>query len=385
MSFTSKVHRLWHVRTMATVGFMALLASHAVTVSAGQIQVDLLFDTSQSVPGCTVTTPERVINGVDQRVRVVADDVTKIVSTKEISVCSGSAFGAPQPISANWSYTIATNDDVIRGSIPKSLFPAPLLGVVLLSSAESGVVTDVLDGGNPQGFASLLAIADAASIPVPTLHPFVLAGIFACLITLGGVAIRRKKAIVPMLVIGVLAMGLLPIATHVPAAVASLNSLTIMEPAASADSEIATIGRGNILSTTIALDTTLNVYNVEIHLSPTINGVSVAPPPDPVANDATIAGIDVNKNGVRDDVERKIAALNDRIEGMMAAVKIETALINTGDASQLVAEGYLAYCTMNPISDELVYALLYDTPARKDYQSNMAPVKPPIIDCEALQ
>ena len=39
----------------------------------------------------------------------------------------------------------------------------------------------------------------------------------------------------------------------------------------------------------------------------TINGITVPPAPDPVINNATLAGVDSNKNGVRDDVERKIA------------------------------------------------------------------------------
>ncbi len=38
-----------------------------------------------------------------------------------------------------------------------------------------------------------------------------------------------------------------------------------------------------------------------------INGISVPPEPDPVQNNATVAGVDANNNGVRDDVERKIA------------------------------------------------------------------------------
>jgi len=38
-----------------------------------------------------------------------------------------------------------------------------------------------------------------------------------------------------------------------------------------------------------------------------INGITVAPAPDPAANNSTLAGIDSNNNGVRDDVERKIA------------------------------------------------------------------------------
>jgi hypothetical protein len=38
-----------------------------------------------------------------------------------------------------------------------------------------------------------------------------------------------------------------------------------------------------------------------------INGIAVPPEPDPVQNNATIAGVDVNGNGVRDDIEREIA------------------------------------------------------------------------------
>lgn len=40
----------------------------------------------------------------------------------------------------------------------------------------------------------------------------------------------------------------------------------------------------------------------------TINGISVPPEPDATLNNATLAGVDSNNNGVRDDVERVIAA-----------------------------------------------------------------------------
>ena len=38
-----------------------------------------------------------------------------------------------------------------------------------------------------------------------------------------------------------------------------------------------------------------------------INGITVPPEPDVTLNNATLAGVDSNNNGVRDDVERKIA------------------------------------------------------------------------------
>ena len=43
-----------------------------------------------------------------------------------------------------------------------------------------------------------------------------------------------------------------------------------------------------------------------IHAQEVINGHILPPEPDPVKNNATLLGIDVNHNGVRDDVERWI-------------------------------------------------------------------------------
>lgn len=48
-----------------------------------------------------------------------------------------------------------------------------------------------------------------------------------------------------------------------------------------------------------------NPANTEV-----INGIAVPPEPNPTINNATIAGVDINNNGVRDDVERKIATLS---------------------------------------------------------------------------
>ena len=52
---------------------------------------------------------------------------------------------------------------------------------------------------------------------------------------------------------------------------------------------------GNTLSNTLTLTVTW-----------TVNGHTLPPEPDKALNDATLLGIDVNNNGVRDDVERKI-------------------------------------------------------------------------------
>lgn len=39
----------------------------------------------------------------------------------------------------------------------------------------------------------------------------------------------------------------------------------------------------------------------------TINGVAVPPQPEAQANQATLAGVDINANGIRDDIERSVA------------------------------------------------------------------------------
>ncbi len=65
-----------------------------------------------------------------------------------------------------------------------------------------------------------------------------------------------------------------------------------------------------------------------------INGVTVPPEPDPELNNATLAGIDVNENGVRDDVERWIVRTYPNSEKtqkilMIMAREFESALFYT--------------------------------------------------------
>lgn len=59
----------------------------------------------------------------------------------------------------------------------------------------------------------------------------------------------------------------------------------------------------------------------------TINGIAVPPEPDATLNNATLAGVDVNENGVRDDVERKIAtnSLGNDLESYNKAIAIAKA------------------------------------------------------------
>lgn len=66
------------------------------------------------------------------------------------------------------------------------------------------------------------------------------------------------------------------------------------------------------------------------------NGISVPPEPNPVVNNATLLGVDSNNNGVRDDVERQIAAThggdaNHYDAALRAAKSDQEYLIANGD------------------------------------------------------
>lgn len=50
--------------------------------------------------------------------------------------------------------------------------------------------------------------------------------------------------------------------------------------------------------------------NIATSTTEKINNITVPPEPEAKTNNSTVAGIDVNSNGVRDDVERKIASVS---------------------------------------------------------------------------
>jgi hypothetical protein len=73
-----------------------------------------------------------------------------------------------------------------------------------------------------------------------------------------------------------------------------------------------------------------------------INGIAVPPEPDPVANTATLLGVDSNNNGVRDDVERQIATkYGANATQYAAAIQVaksdQTYLVANGDPTKSTA------------------------------------------------
>jgi hypothetical protein len=75
-----------------------------------------------------------------------------------------------------------------------------------------------------------------------------------------------------------------------------------------------------------------------------INGITVPPEPDATVNNSTLAGVDINKNGVRDDVERviakKVTSSSEFANAIDAARAYQSALIS-GFLSQSDAEAYM--------------------------------------------
>lgn len=112
-----------------------------------------------------------------------------------------------------------------------------------------------------------------------------------------------------------------------------------------------------------------------------INGITVPPEPDPIAN-ATLLGVDSNNNGVRDDVDRQIATLYGADTNRYAAalqsaksdqeylvangdpMKSTTATINAGMAGACIAEQFNAYWLESTKAIDKISPLTFNTPER---------------------
>ena len=106
-------------------------------------------------------------------------------------------------------------------------------------------------------------------------------------------------------------------------------------------------------TTTVVLPAKITLESVPMILDPS----KVPPAPDLVANDATVAGVDSNNNGIRDDVERWIAQTYPTSAKMRAAVaqmalnsqkELTTPGLTKNSAYQIAIEGMDAiFCVGN--------------------------------------
>lgn len=104
-----------------------------------------------------------------------------------------------------------------------------------------------------------------------------------------------------------------------------------------------------------------------------INGVTVPPEPAPAVNNATLAGVDVNSNGVRDDVERVVALHFAKADPIMrssadsVARFAQSVLTGTGDKQR--RDVFLMGCafrTMSEIQVAILRQSIANTQARRD-------------------
>jgi hypothetical protein len=101
-----------------------------------------------------------------------------------------------------------------------------------------------------------------------------------------------------------------------------------------------------------------------------INGITVPPEPAPSINNATLAGVDLNSNRVRDDVERKIAARISNPSRYSAALNYASSLqkmlteplpINRSEAIQRSKQ---RLCAGNPEDITAIMREMLDTDIR---------------------
>ncbi len=110
----------------------------------------------------------------------------------------------------------------------------------------------------------------------------------------------------------------------------------------------------------------------------TINGIAVPPAPDAAANNATLAGVDSNGNGVRDDVERVLATKFGGTGGKYAEavnhVKSEQSLITSQNNEAVDHYIQTVACSTLSVdeSDALTYIQLNTKERRVAYAQKLA-------------
>lgn len=107
-----------------------------------------------------------------------------------------------------------------------------------------------------------------------------------------------------------------------------------------------------------------------------INGITVPPEPAPSINNATLAGVDVNANGVRDDVEREIAKSSQSNANFVTSVeyarqlqsllKNQTVPTSSTEAMHIYMRPICAIQGKQSEYVDIKYKpLIFNTPARK--------------------
>lgn len=107
---------------------------------------------------------------------------------------------------------------------------------------------------------------------------------------------------------------------------------------------------------------------------------NLPPEPDPKENNATLAGIDSNKNGIRDDVERAIYFKHQDSERITAAEyqyakALQKEFTSVFDSATLVAviqeEGRAFLCVGDNMAREDVEKMIFNTSQRENWREEI--------------
>ena len=114
-----------------------------------------------------------------------------------------------------------------------------------------------------------------------------------------------------------------------------------------------------------------------------VNGIAVPPEPPPALNNATLAGFDTNRNGVRDDVERLIVrefgSQPTKLASLLTYSKFQQAILVDGTSNTILASSRHYVCSGLVASDTTPQsqALLNTGDRRRLYKETM--VRAPAI------
>lgn len=121
----------------------------------------------------------------------------------------------------------------------------------------------------------------------------------------------------------------------------------------------------------------------------TINGMTVPSEPDVKLNATTLAGVDSDKNGIRDDIDRILAtdfgSSHPKIEALVAFAKAEQAMLLAGTQASVKTTDYIYVCSglTAKETDVLTYKLLNTAERNRTYKTLMS--NAPIMDIRADQ
>ena len=123
----------------------------------------------------------------------------------------------------------------------------------------------------------------------------------------------------------------------------------------------------------LGLGTIVSCGGSASNANPTINGHSVPAEPEPAANVSNVAGVDSNSNGVRDDVERKLAAVDSDkavYQSLLSIAREQQRLLTIAvpaDRERALQEVAKLYCAILKSTDTPgigLLELIVDTPDR---------------------